>query len=149
MPVVDRREVQGYASCTDPRCPGYQQEEVTVTREEVQFLREEVGGDIPGVDHSTIRADDFSVTPCPHCDKPRIASLEERPVYAPISGQDPLALLDLNQNKQIANVQTANLEQQLAMSQMQTQMAEMKAQMAEQAAELQRRKGGRPPKVDE
>jgi hypothetical protein len=142
MPQVMETVVQGYASCPDPLCPGYQQEQVDVTRREALYMREEMGGDIPGIDHSTIQAVDQSVEPCAHCGKDRIASLDERPDYPPISGQDPLALLNLNKDKQIANVKVEALEQGKA-------MAEMRAEMAELRAELATRRGpGRPRKSD-
>jgi hypothetical protein len=150
VPQVIETVVQGYASCYDPRCPGYEQEEVPVIRREAQHMREEYGGDIPGVDHSTIQAvegDDPQTgepltPPCQYCGGPRIPSLEKRPEYARISGQDPLALLDLDQQKQVHEVQTTGLQQQVELERMRADMAEMKA-------ELQRRKGGRPPKDTE
>jgi hypothetical protein len=149
MPTPIETTVAGYASCYDPRCPGYEQEKVDVLRREVLFMREEFGGDVPGVDHSTISAVDESVGPCPHCGGPRIASLAERPEYPPISGQDPLAILNLNQQKQVHEVQLAGAKQSAEMSELKALLFQQQAQMAEMASELQRRKGGRPPKTED
>lgn len=145
MPTVVENTVLGYASCPDALCPGYKQERVEVKRRESLFMREEFGGDIPGLDHSTIAAAGFideAHEPCPVCAKPRIAALEERPEYPPISGQDPLALHHLDKQSQIRDVQMEALKRD-------KEMAEMRAQMAEMAAELQRHKGGRPPKTED
>jgi hypothetical protein len=55
---------------------------------------------------------------------------------------DDLALLNLNQQGRINDIQLENLTRD-------KELAEMRAQMAEMSAELQRRKGGRPPKETE
>ena len=141
--------MQGYASCYDPLCAGYEQETVDVLRREVLFMREEFGGDVPGVDHSTVCAVDESVSECPHCGGPRIASLDVRPEYPRLSGQDPLAILNLDKQKQI-NQQGADVSDLKALVfQQQAQMAEHALQMGRMQAELTRRKGGRPPKDPE
>lgn len=149
MPTPIETTVRGYASCYDPRCPGYEQETTDVLRREVLFMREEFGGDVPGIDHSTVCAVDESVGPCPHCGGPRIASLEERPEYPPLSGQDPLAILDMDKQKQINQVTMASAQQSAEVSELKALVYQQQAQMAEMASELQRRKGGRPPKDPE
>lgn len=149
MPTPIETTVPGYASCYDPLCPGYEQERLDVLRREVLFMREEFGGDVPGVDHSTICAVDESVGPCPHCGGPRIAALEERPEYPRISGQDPLAILSLDKQKQINEVSLANAQQGQQTAELMALVQEQRAEMAELKMELQRRKGGRPPKESE
>jgi cytochrome c553 len=148
VPTPIETTVPGYASCYDPRCPGYEQERVNVLRREVLFMREEFGGDIPGVDHSTITAVDESVSLCPHCGGPRIASLEERPEYPPMSGQHPLALLDLNDQKLKREQALVNAQNGQQMAELMALVQSQRAEMAEMKAELQRRRGGRPPKED-
>lgn len=141
MPTAHETTVQGYASCWNPRCPGYEQEEVPVLRRETlyDYRDRDPTSFIPGTENSTVAAVDQSVSECPHCHGPRIAALEKRPEYAPISGQHPLALLDLNNEKLVRETSNATLEQR-------AEIAEMRAQMAEMQLELQRRRGGRPPK---
>jgi len=130
LPTVLETTVTGFASCWDPKCPGYEQEVVDVVRREVLYMREEYGGDIPGIDRSTIAALDQSVEPCGTCGGPRIASLTERPEYAPISGQDPLALLDINQQKRVREVQTDALKRDVEIANLRADLAEMKALLA-------------------
>src|SRR4029077_11688492 len=93
-------------------------------------MREEYGGDIPGVDRSTIAALDQSVEPCGTCGGPRIASLTERAEYAPISGQDSVALLDMNQQRRVREVQTDSLTRVVEIVTVRADFAEMKALLA-------------------
>jgi hypothetical protein len=88
---------------------------------------------------------------CEHCGKPTIRSDQERPEHAPVSGQDPLALLNLNQQKQTHEMQLAAAQQATDMANLRAQVAERDARDAkrdalleEMAAELKRRRGGRP-----
>lgn len=141
MPVVTETEVQGWISCRDPRCAGHKERETTVTVRKQEFPYRELGGDLPGNEREAIDVV-HKDEPCPVCDGPQVTSDQPRPEYAPISGQDPLALLNLNQSGQIRDVQMANLESAKT-------LAEMRAEMAEMRAELDRRKGGRPRKDPE
>ena len=159
MPTVTDTVVPGFAQCYDPRCPGYEQEEMPVLRREVQFAFTELGGDLPGIERSSVTAvGDLSlnpdtgerlVPPCPHCDGPRIASLERRPEYARVSGQDPLALLDLDQSKQVHEVQLAGAQQSAEVSELKALLYQQQAQMQLMQQELERRRGGRPRKTEE
>lgn len=145
MPTVTETPVAGYASCPDALCPGYEQEVVGVLQRVASYSFQENGGDAwAGEERSTIaavRTIEPGEADCPHCGKQRIVALEERPEYAPISGQDPLHLLNMNKDKQVREVQRSDLERQV-------EMANMRAEMAEMKAELQRRRGGRPPKEE-
>jgi len=143
MPVVTETEIPGYVSCRDPLCQGFKQRKTTVTRRAQEFRYiEDLKGDIPGVERTAVdivHRDD----PCPVCDGPQVFSDQERPEYAPISGQDPLALVThLTQTGMVK-------DQQIATAQQAAQLAEMKAAMLEMQQELQRRRGGRPPKTED
>jgi hypothetical protein len=140
MPTVLEAVVDGYAQCYDPRCAGYEQEQVQVTRREVQFSYAELGGDLPGIERSTIAALDESIGPCPYCDGPRIASLEPRPEYPRISGQHPLALLDLNDSQIMRDAQIFQARQG-------QETAELRALIAQQQLQIERMlaAAGQPP----
>lgn len=141
MPIVTETPVAGYVSCRDPRCSGYKERETTVQRRKQEFPYRELGGDLPGNEREAVDVVQ-SDEPCGVCNGPQVWFDEPRPEYAPISGQDQLALLNLNQSGQIRDVQMENLRASTELSEMRAQMAEMKAEMAEE----RRRRGGRPPK---
>jgi hypothetical protein len=147
MPVVTETPVAGWVSCRDPRCTGYKQREATVTRRKQEFAYRELGGDLPGNEREAVdivHQDDA----CPVCNGPQVYSDQERPEYAPISGQDQLALLNLNQSGQIRDVQMAGLEAAKELADLRARQAEQDKLMAEMADELRRRRGGRPSKDD-
>lgn len=152
MPTVTEITVDGFISCVDPRCPGYEQKPVPVTRQNVAFTYGDNGGDgsIPlgAVEREAVHVVQTD-EPCEHCGKPTIRSDQERPEHAPVSGQDPLALLNLNQQKQTHEIQLAAAQQAQQGAEMMALIQEQRAEMAELRAELQRRKGGRPPKQTE
>ena len=141
MPVVTVTEVPGYVSCRDPRCHGYKERETPVERVKQEFPYRELGGDLPGNEREAVDVRQGD-EPCAVCNGPQIWFEGERPEYAPISGQDQLALLNLNQSGQIRDVQMENLKASSELAEMRAQMAEMRAEMAEE----RRRRGGRPPK---
>jgi hypothetical protein len=151
MPLVTEVRVDGYVSCIDPRCVGYEQRPVEVIRRTAAFTYRELGADSAvvqdAVERETVGVVQTSET-CEHCGKPVIFSDQERIEYAPTSGQDPLELLAINQQTQIRDVQIRNAEQGREAAELKAQLAEMGRTMAEMQAELQRRKGGRPPKVE-
>jgi hypothetical protein len=81
--------------------------------------------------------------PCPVCDGPQVYSDAPRPEYASISGQDQLALLNLNQSGQIRDVQVAGLEAAKELAELRAREAqrdqreaERDRQMAEMADEF-------------
>ena len=156
MPTVTEIEVDGYVSCVDPRCAGYEQRPVKVLERTVSFTYQDNGGDgaIPqtAIERSTIDIVQTDAT-CEHCGKPVIFSSTEHIEYAAVSGQDPLEILSISQQTQIRDAQTKNLETAKETAELRAMLAEMRAQhaeqMAEMKAELQRRRGGRPPKDPE
>jgi hypothetical protein len=149
MPTVTETTVDGFVSCTDPRCVGYKQKPTAVLRQLVAFTYGDNGGDgsIPlgAIERESVyvmQTDD----PCEHCGKPTIRTDSERPEYAQVSGQDPLELLAINQQTQIRDVQMRNLEAAKENAELKAQLAQQGKILAEIQGELTRRKGGRPPK---
>ena len=149
MPTVTDDVVTGWASCIDALCPGYKQVPAGVVRRVQEFTYFELGGDIPGIERSMIDVACFAEPDdldCPHCGKPRVAAIQERPEYPRASGQDPLRLLNLTQTQQINDMQIAELERG-------KEMAELKALVAQQSAALAELTAGRrtraPRKEDE
>ncbi len=143
MPLVTEQTVPGYVSCRNPLCAGAKEREMPVVRRKQEFRYiEDLKGDIPGVEREAI---DVVQTdePCPVCDGPQVFSDQPRPEYAPISGQDPLALVKhLTQTGEIKDTQLAQAQQAAT-------LAELRAELAEIKAEQQRRRGGRPPKTED
>ena len=135
MPTVLETTIAGYASCMDALCPGYRQEPVGVVRREQQFSYIELGGDLPGIERSSIDAagfaDDTDI-PCPHCGKPRIAALDERPDYPRTSGQDPLRLLNMTHDQQVRDMQISGLQRDKQVAEMTAELARLRADLAEQ-----------------
>jgi hypothetical protein len=151
MPTVTEIQVDGYVSCIDPRCPGYEQRPVRVVERTVSFTYQDNGGDgaIPqtAIERATVDIVQTDAT-CEHCGKPVIFAAVERPEYAPVSGQDPLEILSINQQTQIRDVQTKNLQTAVEAAELRAQLAEQGKLLAEMQAEMQRRRGGRPRKED-
>jgi hypothetical protein len=92
MPTVTEQRVDGYVSCIDPRCPGYEQRPVQVikassrspTRSSAATAR------VPqtAIERETVGIVQTDET-CEHCGKPVIFSDVERPEYAPVSRAGP------------------------------------------------------------
>lgn len=146
MPTVIETTVTGYACCPDGLCPGYEQVEVPVVRREQQFSFVELGGDLPGIERSTIDAAGFadaSDIPCPYCAKDRFVALDVRPEYPKSSGQDPLRLLNLTHDKQVRDMQISGLERDKEMAEMKALLQEQRAMIAELSSERQNA-GGTP-----
>ena len=148
MPIVTETPVSGWVSCRDPRCQGYKERETEVTIRKQEFPYRELGGDLPGNEREAVDVVQ-SDEPCAVCDGPQVWFEEARIEYAQISGQDPLALLNLNQSGQIRDVQMENLTAAKDLAEMRAKQAEQDKLLAEMSAELQRRRGGRPPKDDQ
>jgi len=152
MATVTEIQVDGYVSCIDPRCPGYEQRPVRVVERTVSFTYQDNGGDgaIPqtAIERATVDIVQTDAT-CEHCGKPVIFAAVERPEYAPVSGQDPLEILSINQQTQIRDVQTKNLQTAVEAAELRAQLAEQGKLLAEMQAEMQRRRGGRPRKEGE
>jgi hypothetical protein len=102
MPTVSEAPARAYAHCRNARCPGYQQQEVAAVREEVGFTYRELNGNKGAPDpydglfeRSSVRFrfEDESEAGCPVCGETREVTGEPRPSYQPLSGHDPLGLL--------------------------------------------------------
>jgi hypothetical protein len=152
MPLVTEEKTQGWVSCRDPRCGGHTERETEVTRRTQAFSYRELGGDLPGNEREAVDVV-HNDAPCPVCGGPQVYADQPRPEYANISGQDQLALLNLNQSGQIRDQQMAGLEQAKELAELKAREAERDKRDAERdrmfmemQAELQRRRGGRPPK---
>lgn len=95
---VQETPIQAFAHCINPRCPGHNQEELEVTRTETSHAYRDRGGDMPGIEASFVT---FQLSeedaPCPHCGRDREVSDQPRRTYAPLSGHDPMGLLQVNQ----------------------------------------------------
>lgn len=134
MPLTTITEVEGFAFCVDPRCPGYEQQPATVRVTSVEWTYIELGGDLGGVERGTAYesfplADGESPPDCPHCGKRMEASTQKRPDYARVSGQDPLRLLNLEQGSQVRDMQMANLQKDAELAEMRAMLQEMRADM--------------------
>jgi len=151
MPTVTQRVVDGFIACVDPRCPGYKQKPTQVTLEYVAFTYGDNGGDgtipLAAIEREAVRTVQTD-EPCEICGKPTIRSVQERPEYAQVSGQDQLALLNLNQSGQIRDQQMAQLKADKDLAEMKALLFQQRAEMDQLQVELQRRKGGRPPKTE-
>lgn len=97
MPTVTETPIDGYAHCTQPRCRGNQQEPVKALRVDTSTTYVELGGDMPGVERSHVqfRFADPELIKCPFCGTDREVTDQARISYAPLSGHDPLGLLDV------------------------------------------------------
>ena len=96
MPTVTETPVEAaWAHCTQPRCPGNNQQQVPAVRRETAHTYRERGGDGPGVESSWVSvafADEGDVA-CPSCGRAREVSEQRRQTYAALSGHDPMGLL--------------------------------------------------------
>lgn len=98
MPTVTHAEQTAYAHCGTPTCPGSRQVAVDGVRRETSYAFTENGGDIPGIERSTVEwtfADEGD-RPCPSCGRPREISDQAKPSYDPLSGFDPMGLLTVD-----------------------------------------------------
>jgi hypothetical protein len=152
MPTVTDIQVDGYVSCIDPKCPGYEQKSAQVTLRTTAFSYQDNGGD-GSVPQTAIEREAVGVVQfddaCEVCGKPVIFAAEQRPEYAQVSGQDQLELLAINQQTQIRDVQMANLESAKETAELKTLLAQQGQALAEMQAELARRRGGRPRKDED
>src|ERR1044072_2537731 len=132
MPTVTPTSVKAYAHCTDAHCSGYHQEEVPAIREETAWTIGERGGDgafaMLGENTSgDYRFENLDDMPCPQCSKPRNVTGEPRKQYHPLSGHDPMGLL--NSMKFDAGKQVSPQNEELSTAQ--AEIAELKSQMRE------------------
>lgn len=89
-------QISGYAHCNDPSCSGNSQQPVPVIRHTTNATYLDGGGDLPGIEKSwtAFSFADAEDEKCPFCSDRREVTDQRRPRYDPLSGHDPLALLD-------------------------------------------------------
>jgi hypothetical protein len=101
MPTITEAVQTGFAHCTNPRCPGHDQEEVQVVRREAAFGYDENGGNLPGFERSFVNIGFYNdgtdgkpdESVCPYCHGHREATDQARRQYESLSGHDPKGLL--------------------------------------------------------
>ena len=129
MPSVTETPVKAYAHCGNPICPGNAQEQVDALERTSAFSYQELGGDIPGDERSTVSfvfADEGDA-PCSHCGRElRELSGSPRPQYENLSGFDPEYLRGL----------AAGLVPEAAGPSSPDEIAELRAQVEALAAQL-------------
>lgn len=126
MPRVTEQPVRAFAHCVNPRCPGYAQAEVDALERTTAFTYAERGGDMPGVETSTVNLAfaDESDCACPHCGANRDLSDKPRVRYQNLSGHAQDGLLHMQGVPAHAAPDVASL---------QAQIAELQAQLGEAA----------------
>ncbi len=81
-------QISGFAFCPDPRCAGNKQEPVRLDATRNDYTYTELGGDIAGVERSTVtlRLADESQAGCSTCGTTRSLTDQARPEYDAFSG---------------------------------------------------------------
>lgn len=146
MPIVTEDRIEALAFCIDGRCPGYEQQPVPAIRRRNEFEYRELGGDIPGVERSTIDvvfADPDTDATCTFCGKPRLVSDQQRPEYPNTSGRDPLEIFHRGQaagqvRDMLGQQENERLKRDLENAELKTRLAEQDARMEQMAALMER-----------
>jgi hypothetical protein len=117
MPTVTEKPVQVYAHCGVPTCPGATQAPVEGFEVVTSFSFVDRGGDIPGEEQSNVqfRFAEPAEAACPSCGRARHITDQAKISYQPLSGFDPMGLLeaeafDPGKRNTIADEQVAELE---------------------------------------
>jgi hypothetical protein len=142
MATVIDELIDGYVFCADQRCPNYNQKPYTVRRRKTSWSFMDSGGDLPGEEKAIFQVDfpleDGQTPPdCDLCGERLVATDQERPVYARISGQDPMRILNLEQGTQVRELKMEGLESKAQVAEMRAAMAEMREEMFRLSRELQ------------
>jgi hypothetical protein len=133
MPTITETPVRLHVFCPNGACVGYETHEVDgVAREVSRTAFEEAG---PGTVNGNVTSTSFlqflvpsgetdehgysiaAELTCPHCERAMQISSTERPEYANLSNQDPMALLNRRKEAERASnrdVELAELRGQLA-----------------------------------
>lgn len=95
--VMSRDEVQAFAHCVNIFCPGHEQQPVQAVRQEIGFTYQELGGDHPFIERSTVGFEfaDPEQAACPDCGRRRELSEQSRVDYENLSGHDPRGLIGI------------------------------------------------------
>lgn len=96
MPVVTENKRVLFAHCPSPLCANYRQQEVEGVVVETSYMFTDNGGDIPGIERSVedLRWVDDDQAECSECGRRRELSTSPRPSYDPLSGHDPMGLVN-------------------------------------------------------
>jgi len=140
MPTVTETLITALASCKDGRCAGYKQEPVQAVETQTDFSYIDLGGDIPGVERSTVslRFADLADAQCPHCGEPRLVSEQTRPIYPNVSGQPQDALLSIHRDSErVRELELSDAKRDAVMAQMQAMMERQQATIERQAAQIE------------
>lgn len=96
--IVTETRVELYAHCRNPLCPGYGQEKVAGIVQETAYQYSDNGADMMRghVERSIhdLRFEDEDSRPCRVCKQARELSETPRPSYQPLSGFDPMGLVN-------------------------------------------------------
>lgn len=140
MPIVTETEIDGFAHCAFPRCPGNQQQQVRLVRKETGFTFRERGGTSPGVEasHVVFAVADEADADCPGCGKARELSDQPRKSYARLSGYDPDGLLSVSGFDAAKQVEAASRpvtnEEREEFERQKQELVALKAELAEAEA---------------
>lgn len=158
MPITTQEQIKAFAHCPDPLCLGNEQIEVQAIRTHTDVLYVDVGGTIPGTDHSHdyYAFADEDEGACEHCGTFREVTDQRRPRYRNESGQDPLTLLK-RQNEVAGKVVALEHEREVEQLQRQLEQRDQAALFAEMRHEIEQlrsevagkaNRSGPKPKVD-
>lgn len=114
--IVTEATVKAFAHCRHPLCPGYGQEEVDAVRTETAYGFKDNGGDLPGIERSMVMlvfADD-DARACRNCGRDRELTGDARPSYQPLSGFDPMGLINGSVAPFDPNVVNTEADQRIA-----------------------------------
>lgn len=140
MPTVTETLIDGWAHCSDARCPGNKQQAVKAVHTLTELSYFELGGDIPGIERSTmqVRFNDLADAQCQHCGEPRLVADQVRPNYPNISG--------IPQDRLLRRGDEQVMELALANARHEAEMAQMREAMARQTAMIESLLGQQAPK---
>jgi hypothetical protein len=147
MPATTQTPVRAYAHCTNPRCPGHEQEEVDALQVETSFFFSDNGGNIPGVERSSVMLvwADAEQAAC-RCGRTRDLSESRRRRYDNLSGFDPDGLLEMQSQgiefdprKQIEILSSPVADEER--EQLLAEKAALEARLAEQDTAIARLEG--------
>lgn len=115
-PVSTDTQIEAWANCQYALCPGSGQEKVPAIRNVVEHSFESRGGDIPGVENSQVylRFVNEADSTCAVCGANRVLSEQVRPTYQPLSGHDPMGLVNGSVARFDPNVRNSPDDQQVA-----------------------------------
>lgn len=128
--IVTPEQVKAYAHCRNAMCPGYGQQQVDAVRTTVAYTYGDNGADMfKSMVERSVQTIDFASpddVPCPHCGQARDVTDQERPSYQPLSGHDPMGLVN---GGHVFDPNRVNTQQD-------AEIAELRAELARLASKL-------------